>query len=163
MFTEGQSDIVYAGDNSGGQGEVGWCFSCRVFSASQNLKENLCLFLQKIAASEMLSVCLLIAGIFAASGPNAVTSAVSLPLVQIECSFEVGHASLRGDVCRLFGSLVSVTQIFLIDGSVWHGNVFFHIFQITSLAHKFCNPPHYQSKLPTWTNMLNFNLIHCFL
>lgn len=40
MFTEGQSDIVYAGDNSGGQDEVGWCFSCRVFSASQNLKVN---------------------------------------------------------------------------------------------------------------------------
>lgn len=109
MFTEGQSDIVYAGDNSGGQDEVGWCFSCRVFSASQNLKVNLCLFLQKIAASEMLSVCLLIAGTFAASGPNAVPSAVSLPLVQIECSFEVGHVSVRGDVCCLFGSLVSIT------------------------------------------------------
>lgn len=78
----------------------------------------------------MLSVCLLIAGTFAASGPNAVISAVSLPLVQIKCSFEVGHVSLRGVVCCVFGSLVSVTQIFLIDGSVWHRDVFFRIFTI---------------------------------
>lgn len=53
MFTESQSDIVYAGDNSGGQDEVGWCFSCRVVSASQKFEGELVF----ISAENSLKCC----------------------------------------------------------------------------------------------------------